>query len=475
MPSRSSNALIGLILLVGLLPGCRPAEKQGEVRPVASPLLSAEALYISMADITNVMVDDIFSPPLAARAYAYACLTAWETFVLAENAAAAENPAGNPAENPAGNPPASAPGQSLAGKLNGLEPLQVTVPPGADPRLSASLAFYRAGRELVFSEEDLDGSDSAFRADQIPRFGETVFRASDSLAALVMEALRPYRNADQYRETRSLPRYQFSREPGFWMPTAPGYFDAVEPNWGKIRPFALDSASQFRPQPPTPYSPSPGSAFYAEMQEVYTISQALTEEQQLIASFWDCNPFYLEVQGHFNYSSKKISPGAHWMGIASTVCEDAALAYREALWVHTVLALALHDAFVSCWEEKYHSQYIRPETAINKLLDPKWVPLLQTPPFPEYTSGHSVASNAAAFVLTQMLGPRAFIDSVEVPYGLPPRPFASFEAAAEEASISRMYGGIHFRPAVEKGLTQGRSVGQQLATRVGLTPLAAEY
>jgi hypothetical protein len=459
--------LVG-VLILAFAAGCGGGHT-GHSPASNQPLLTAEAFAQPLADLTNVMVDDIFSPPLAARAYAYACLAAWETFVLAEGAspAAAAGSSKAPAAGSSAASAAASP-RSLAGLLNGFEPLPINVPPGADPRLSASLAFYRVGGELVFSEVDLAVADSAFRAEQAARFDEAVFRASDSLAALVAAALRPYRNADLYRETRSLPRYQFSREPGFWMPTAPGYFDAVEPNWGRIRPFALDSAAQFRPQPPTAYNPSPASAFYAEMQEVYETSRALTDEQKLMANFWDCNPFYLEVQGHFNYSTKKISPGAHWMGIASIACQDAGLAYREALWVHTVLALALHDAFVSCWEEKYHSQYIRPETAINKLLDPKWVPLLQTPPFPEYTSGHSVASSAAAHVLTTMLGARAFTDSVEVPYGLPARAFASFEEAALEASVSRMYGGIHFRPAVERGVTQGRAVGAHLAGRIGL-------
>jgi len=458
-----ATCLSALLLLAAA--GCHSTDKSREPG-TTQPLLPAQAFYQPLNDITDVMVDDIFSPPLAARTYAYACLAAWETYVLAEKLAErlAEKSVEKLSETNA-----AAESHSLATLLNGFDALQVSVPPGADPRLSASLAFYRVGAELVFSEADLLKAQNAFRAQQQPRFSEAVFLASDSLAALVADALRPYRNADAYRETRSLPRYQFSREPGCWMPTAPGYFDAVEPNWGKIRPFALDSASQFRPAPPTPYSTARTSAFYAEMLEVYESSSTLSEEQKQIANFWDCNPFNLEVQGHFNYSSKKISPGAHWMGIASIACSDAGLAYREALWVHTVLALALHDAFVSCWEEKYRSQYIRPETVINNLLDATWVPLLQTPPFPEYPSGHSVASGAAAVVLTQMLGARAFTDSVEVPFGLPARSFASFEAAALEASLSRMYGGIHFRPAVERGLTQGRAVGEQLAAVLQLS------
>ena len=162
------------------------------------------------------------------------------------------------------------------------------------------------------------------------------------------------------------------------------------------------------------------------MLEVYEIGKTYTEEQALIASFWDCNPFFLAVQGHFNYSSKKISPGAHWMGIAATACRNAGLDFEHTLWVQTILGLTLHDAFISCWDEKYRSEYIRPETVINALLDPEWKPLLQTPPFPEYTSGHSVVSNASATVLTRMLGAQPFTDSVEVPYGLPARHFASF-------------------------------------------------
>lgn len=159
------------------------------------------------------------------------------------------------------------------------------------------------------------------------------------------------------------------------------------------------------------------------------------------------------------------------MGIAGIACRDAGLDFGATLWVHTALALGLADAFISCWDEKYRSEYIRPETAIQSTLDPSWEPLLQTPPFPEYTSGHSVASNAAATVLTALLGSRPFIDSVEIPYGLPARPFTSFEDAAAEASISRLYGGIHFRPAVEQGVWQGVEVGRCCIRRLGIKPL----
>ena len=149
------------------------------------------------------------------------------------------------------------------------------------------------------------------------------------------------------------------------------------------------------------------------------------------------------------------------MGIAGIAAKKADLPLDSAILVHTLLALTLHDAFISCWDEKYLSDRIRPEAAINKLMDPTWRPILQTPPFPEYTSGHSVASAAAAVVLTFLLGDNfSFTDTSEVYFGLPERNFKSFYEASNEAAISRLYGGIHFRDACEHGVTQGKRVGQ---------------
>ncbi len=148
------------------------------------------------------------------------------------------------------------------------------------------------------------------------------------------------------------------------------------------------------------------------------------------------------------------------MGIAGIACKKAAISLDSAILVHTMVALTLHDAFISCWQEKYHSDRIRPEAAINKLMDPSWRPTLQTPPFPEYTSGHSVASSSAAVVLTRLLGDNfGFTDTSEVYFGLPERDFTSFFQAANEAALSRLYGGIHFRDACDEGVIQGRKIG----------------
>ncbi|MGN6164671.1 MAG: vanadium-dependent haloperoxidase [Flavisolibacter sp.] len=163
---------------------------------------------------------------------------------------------------------------------------------------------------------------------------------------------------------------------------------------------------------------------------------------------------------------KKISPGGHWMGITGIACQKAGLSLSNTLLLHTVIALSLHDAFVCCWNEKFRTNRIRPETVINRYIDEKWQPLLQTPPFPEYPSGHSVVSTAAAEVLTHFLGDHfAFTDTVETYIGLPPRKFNSFYDAAAEARISRLYGGIHFRDAIENGAAQGGELAK-LAIRI---------
>ncbi|NBB89138.1 MAG: phosphatase PAP2 family protein, partial [Bacteroidetes bacterium] len=250
---------------------------------------------------------------------------------------------------------------------------------------------------------------------------------------------------------------------GKWVPTPPNYMDPIEPHWGDLRPFTFKDGAQFAPEPPTEFNMTEGSKFHREAREVYEIVNSLTKEERKIAAFWDCNPYVVLHKGHFMQPIKKITPGGHWMGITRIVCQKSDLSFAESLKTYTYVAVALADAFISCWDEKYRSSYIRPETVINTFWDDKWLPTLQTPPFPEYTSGHSVISTAAARALTHLMGDDySFVDEVEVEYGLGKRAFPSFLAASEEAAISRVYGGIHFRPAVEVGVNQGHEVADQV-------------
>jgi hypothetical protein len=252
-----------------------------------------------------------------------------------------------------------------------------------------------------------------------------------------------------------------------WVPTPPAYIDAIEPNWARLRPFVLDSSGQFRPKPPPRFDTAQNSPFFRQAKEVYEVGQKLTEREREIAAFWDCNPYVMHVRGHAMYATKKVTPGGHWMGITAIAARKAEADIMKSAEAYARTAMAVADGFISAWDEKYRSSLVRPETVINAYVDETWQPLLQTPPFPEYTSGHSVISTAAATVLTDQFGSEfSFADSTEMEYGLPVRSFSSFNEAAAEAAISRLYAGIHYRVAIEEGIIQGRKVGEHVIRKV---------
>ena len=221
-----------------------------------------------------------------------------------------------------------------------------------------------------------------------------------------------------------------------------------------------------------------GSPFRTQLQQVYEIGEGLTEEQIEIAKFWDCNPYVTHHRGHAMFATKKITPGGHWIGITAIATRKAKSDFAATINAYTHVSVALFDAFISCWDEKWNTLVVRPETLINKHYDEEWLPLLQTPPFPEYTSGHSVISRASAVVLTELYGDNfAFTDTTEVAFGLPVRSYTSFLHASEEAAISRLYGGIHYMMAIEEGVSQGNKVGehivQNMKTRIEPAQLAS--
>jgi hypothetical protein len=221
----------------------------------------------------------------------------------------------------------------------------------------------------------------------------------------------------------------------------------------------LDSVKNFKPLPALPFSTDTVSTFFKEAKAVYDIVNNLTEEQKFIANFWDCNPFKVNVNGHVMYATKKISPGGHWINITALACKQSHADMQKSAEAYACVAITIADAIISCWDEKYRSIVIRPETYINMYIDPSWMPILQTPPFPEYTSGHSVISASAAAILTKIFGDNfSYVDSTESEFQLDPRSFHSFNQAAEEAAISRFYGGIHYNAAIINGLTEGKKI-----------------
>lgn len=295
------------------------------------------------------------------------------------------------------------------------------------------------------------------------------YEASLQYGSEVAAAILQWAGQDKYKETRSMRRYNFLKQEGKWMPTPPVYMAAVEPYWNRIRPLIVDLCSQFRPDPALPFSTDKNSTFYKQVLEVYKTGQNLSPDQKSIAGFWDCNPFAVTTEGHLNFAIKKISPGGHWISIAGLVCRKENTDIMKSAAAYSLTAIALFDGFIICWDEKYRSNVIRPETYINKYMDESWRPLLQTPPFPEYSSGHSVVSTAAAAMLTYLFGATfSFDDDTEVEYGLPVKRFSSFTEACNEAAISRLYGGIHYRAAIENGQKQGSDLGKWILKKIKL-------
>ena len=333
-------------------------------------------------------------------------------------------------------------------------------------QLSAMIAHMELSQKLIFSEEKmLELKDSLYLGWK--NKNPELFIASKNYGLKVVEHISKWMDTDNYKETRTMPKFSVDIDnPSRWQPTPPSYMGGIEPHWNKLRTFVIDSAQQFKPIPPPPFSMDKKSSFYKELKEVYDISNQITKkgdesEEIQIARFWDCNPYVSVTRGHLMFATKKITPGAHWIGITKIATKKTESDFNKTLYAYTKTSIAIYDAFISCWDEKYRSNLIRPETLINQYIDDSWKPVLQTPPFPEYSSGHSVVSGAASTVLTSIFGDNfPFDDDTEVVYGLPIRSFLSFNQAADEAAISRMYGGIHYRAAVEVGVKQGRELGK---------------
>jgi hypothetical protein len=441
MKLRTLTGLLILPLIAGMI-GCAPENTEWQEKA-----RQADFQHRAMKQLTDVIVHDIFSPPVASRIYAYPSIAAYEVLLHDYEGY-----------------------KSLAGQLTDLE----NVPQPEDGQvychpLAAVHAFLTVGKALIFSEDKIEEFEEKIYAEMketgIP---SAVYDRSMIYGKAMADHILAWAGKDNYKETRTYPKYSITEQPSEWKPTPPDYMDGIEPHWREIRPFVLDSAQQFPPPPPTAFDLDKSSRFYEETMEVYNALEADDKEERIaIAQFWDCNPYVSTHAGHVMFATKKITPGGHWIGITELACRKEGADMMESAEAYALVSIALADAFISCWDEKYRSNLVRPETVINVYIDEDWRPTLQTPPFPEHTSGHSVISRAAAITLTDIFGdPFPFTDTVEEEYGLPARSFESFLQASEEAAVSRLYGGIHYRPAIDYGVEQGEKVGKFIADQI---------
>ncbi len=284
--------------------------------------------------------------------------------------------------------------------------------------------------------------------------GADVLDRSLKLGDDIGKAINDWAAQDQYKELSTKPYTLPTDQPWDYVLTTPGT-KPVGPYWGMLRPFALENSDVCEVKSEVPFSTDTSSEFYKQAMEVKTTRDKLTTEQKAIADFWVDTP---GLTG---------APAGHWMSIGNQMVKQLNLKLDRAAQMYALIGMALGDAFISCWELKYKEPLLRPITYIQKYIKRDWESYIQSPPFPSYPSGHSVASAAAAEVLTGLFGDKlAFTDTTHTPG----RSFKSFNAAADEAAISRLYGGIHYRVDIENGLKQGKCVGQQILTNVKLIP-----
>jgi len=398
--------------------------------------------------LVHTVMDDLFTPPVASRIYVYPNIAFYECIRFDDPSFL-----------------------SLSGKLNGLVAL-----PGPqkniDNFISASIAFSFVAQNLVASEYKFEEWRKAF-TDSIRSVSDTsILNSSFQYGKKIAESIIRWIQMDNYMISRGMMRYVISDSPGAWQPTPLDYASGMEPNWNTLRPLVLKSCSQFSPQKKLVYSSSKQSAFYKNVLEVYKISKNLDSNRAYIALYWDDNPNISLLKGHLNYFVHKVSPGGHWLMIAGQACLQKNISVNKASLAYTLTAIAIFDGFISCWDEKYKTNLVRPITFINRHIDEKWEPLIQTPPFPEFTSGHAVISNAAATVLTAILGKNfEFTDNTEIPFGLKPRHFKSFYQAAAESTMSRVYAGIHYPETARISTQQGQAIGKFVINTLYKIPL----
>ncbi len=379
-----------------------------------------------------------YSPPVASRAFAYLGVTVFEAVASGDRAL-----------------------RSLAEQVNGLTAMPVRGQGEYDPACVLQGALVHA-INAHFSNTGPTGQRAMLAmTDRLAKVaGEgvapDVMRRSLDHGLAISTHILDWSASDggAVVENMGFPyEYSLTEGPAHWVPTSTVAVQQkpLLPTWGNNRAFTLPAGDLCGLPAPTAYSEDAASAFYAEAMEVYQTSKSLTDEQKAIARFWSDDPMLSPT------------PPGHWESIALQIFERDAVPLALQAETLALLGMAIADAFIACWRTKYEIDLLRPITFIRRVIDKKWEPLLNTPPFPEYPSGHSSQSGAAAGVMAALYGADfGFTDATHEDDGIAPRSFVSFQAAAEEAAISRLYGGIHFRPAIEQGLVQGACVAQHV-------------
>lgn len=376
-----------------------------------------------------------FTPPVASRAYAYVGVTAFEAVASGSNQL-----------------------QTLAGQLNGLSALPPREAGAAyDDAVVLDAALSSAVHDLFANtgptgHRAMDALDAKLRARISEGLAADVVSRSDAYGKAVATRILDWSRNDGGATVTNMGfplEYKLTPGAAYWVPTSAivQQHAPLLPGWGQNRTFAMPKGTTCSLPAPPAYSEDPSSDYYKQALEVYQDWRALTPEQRAIARFWADDAML------------SVTPPGHWLSIALKILDRDKVGLEKGVDVLARLGIAEADSFVGCWQTKFVYDTVRPITFIHRVIDPKFDTVVSTPPFPEFPSGHSAQSAAAALVLTSIFGDNfAFDDDTDEADGLKPRSFPSFWAAANEAAISRLYGGIHYRAAIEMGADQGRCI-----------------
>jgi PAP2 superfamily len=375
-----------------------------------------------------------YTPPVAARAFAYIGIAAYE---------AAASGTGS---------------RTLAGQVAGLTTLPARESAAYDESLIQHAVLSEAtqtfwGNTGPTGQRAMQAMRDKMGAKLREGIAEDVVNRSESYGLAVAKHIEDWSLSDGGAKIENMGfpmEWKLTEGPEHWQPTSKIVQQQAPllPNWGKNRPFAMPADAIPTAGTPPDYSEDPASDFYKQALEVYDTSKSLTDDQKIIAKFWSDDPMLSPT------------PPGHWISITMEILHAKAGDLITATDALARVGMAVNDAFIACWHDKFAFDRLRPFTYIRRVIDPKWEAMLITPPFPEYPSGHSTQSGAAAAVLTQVFGENfAFDDATHVDDNIPARHFTSFAEAAAEAAASRLYGGIHFRAANENGLKQGAEIG----------------
>ena len=376
-------------------------------------------------ELVNVLMKDQFSPPVASRIMAYANMGA----LYALN-----------------------PKHQLLKKLNTKIPKTKLI---GNDTLSV-LVYTMVAKDLVWSQTNWQIiADKIIKED----FG-IINTATKKNAEILCQNILLLTKKDNYAQRLTYPRYIVQNEnDSCWRLTPPTFKSPVEPYWGTLKTFLIPNTKLFLVTPSYNFSTDTNSNFQKEVKEVFNIAKTLTDDEKNTALYWDCNPLQAKVNGHIMKFDYRLTPSSHWILITNQILEKENYSLAKSTEVYTTISLTMADAFIVCWSQKYQINRIRPVSVIQKQYDFNWLPYIQTPDFPEFPSGHSLVSEAAATILASYFGENyQFIDASQMRFGFDKKNFDSFHAAAQNAGISRLYGGIHYRDAIQKGLIEGNKI-----------------